>query len=87
MADEITVPQHIADIARTGVYSQLETTVSMIKDFDGTVDEAIDHFGLRDFIENNIAVISVERAYNTQLVKILNEETFNGAYAHLIKTE
>ena len=85
MADEITVPQHVTDIARMGVYSQLESNVKMIKDFDGTVDEAIDHYGMREFIENNIAVISTERAYNTQLIKILNEETFKGAYSHLAK--
>jgi len=85
MADEITVPHHITDIVRIGVYSQLESNVPMIKEFNGTVDEAIDHYEMRKFIENNIAVISTERAYNTQLIKILNEETFNGAYAHLVK--
>lgn len=87
MADEITVPQHVIDMTRTGVYSQLESTVKMIKDFNGTIDEAIDHYGMREYIENDIAVLSAERAYATLITKILNEETFNGAYAHLAVKE
>ena len=86
MAEGIVVPQHVKDYTRDGVYGTLKT-VPMIKEFNGAVDEAIDHFGLRAHIENEISVLAAERAYVTYLTNILNSETFNGAYAHLAKKE
>lgn len=85
MADGIVVPEHVKEYTRSGVYLQLESRVLMIKEFEGTTDEAIDHYGLRGYIENDIAVLSSERAYTTFITNILNEETFKGAYAHLKK--
>ena len=83
MADGVIVTQQSKDIARTGIYFQAEALIPGVKEFNGTVSAALEDLGLTAFIENEIAVKAADIEYNNMIVRILNKETFNGAYAHL----
>lgn len=72
MSDNQYPNEHDKFIARTGLMIQFGNT-NLVKTFPGTIDECIDHYQLREFIENTILVIATEKMWHRISVKLFHE--------------
>ena len=73
MADGVKVTDTDLSIASRGVLLQVETKIPIIKEFDGTVEEALDHYGLTEFVEHMIKVVATDKAHIRTLSNIVHK--------------
>ena len=72
MADGVKLTDTDVSIARTGIMLQVEAKIPMIKEFDGTVEEAIEHYQLKEFLDHIINVSAYDKAHIRELSNIVH---------------
>ena len=66
MADGVVVSEYDRDTAKSAIYASLVSLMPSIKDqvdYHGDIEASINYYGMRAFVDNQVAVKAADLAY------------------------